>query len=162
MIDNNQNENNNMPSTDSTFQNNESSLSELRNIIVGSFDHKGYYLQNGVYQQLLSSYLNSQNNIPILNLQISIIDSYIISNSKLSTVYPEKIKELSISYINLSNVTLKILSTTPLNKDTQSLYENSFRLLANLKQENLFNVDQSFTNFISNIDQYLISEFINR
>ena len=78
MIDNNQNENNNMPSTDSTFQNNESSLSELRNIIVGSFAHKGYYLQNGVYQQLLSSYLNSQNNIPILNLQISIIDSYII------------------------------------------------------------------------------------
>ncbi len=160
MIDNNQNENNNMPSTDSTFQNNESSLSELRNIIVGSFAHKGYYLQNGVYQQLLSSYLNSQNNIPILNLQISIIDSYIISNSKLSTVYPEKIKELSISYINLSNVTLKRLSTTPLNKDTQSLYENSFRLLANLKQENLFNVDQSFTNFISNIDQYLINDVL--
>lgn len=155
-----QNENSNISNLQSTFKNTESSLCELRNIIVGSFDHKGYYLQNGIFQQLLSSYLNSQNTIPILNLQISIIDSYIISNSKLTVVYPEKIKELSAMYTNLSNVTLKLLSTTPLNKDTQSLYENAFRLLANLKQENLFNVDQSFTNFISNIDQYLINDVL--
>lgn len=145
------------------FQINEASLRQIRNAIVGSFDYKVFYFQNGVFQQILSRYITESSNKiePItLDLLISIIDSYIISYSSLCETLSEQIKALSSQFTSLAGLTLKMLSNVPLSRETQSLYEKSFRLLANLKQQGLFNVDQSFTNFISSIDKYLINDVL--
>lgn len=145
------------------FQINEVSLRQIRNTIVGSFDYKLSYFQNGVFQQILNTYIiESAKKIEpiILDLLISIIDSYIISYSSLCQTLSEQITTLSPQFTSLAGLTLKMLSNVPLCKETQSLYEKSFRLLANLKQQGLFNVDQSFTNFISNIDKYLINDVL--
>ena len=149
------------PKQPSPFQLTEQSLSTLRNSIIGSFDTKVYHYQNGTFKTILTSFTNDEQrtllSLPIQNLIISIINSYIISNKDITALHPEFAKEHSEHYSLLANSAIKTISHVPLNNDTQFIYESVLRLLANLKEQNLFNVDQSFMTFLNGVDKLIIN-----
>ena len=145
----------------SPIQLTDQSLSTLRNSIIGSFDTKVYHYQNGTFKTILTSFINDEQrtslSLPIQNLIISIINSYIISNKDITALHPEFAKEHSEHYSLLANSAIKTISHVPLNNDTQFIYESTLRLLANLKEQNLFNVDQSFMTFLNGVDKLIIN-----
>ena len=145
----------------SPIQLTDQSLSTLRNSIIGSFDTKVYHYQNGTFKTILTSFTNDEQrtslSLPIQNLIISIINSYIISNKDITALHPEFAKEHSEHYSLLANSAIKTISHVPLNNDTQFIYESTLRLLANLKEQNLFNVDQSFMTFLNGVDKLIIN-----
>ena len=149
------------PKQPSPIQLTEQSLSTLRNSIIGSFDTKVYHYQNGTFKTILTSFTNDEQrtslSLPIQNLIISIINSYIISNKDITALHPEFAKEHSEQYSLLANSAIKTISNIPLNNDTQFIYESTLHLLANLKEQNLFNVDQSFMTFLNGVDKLIIN-----
>ena len=149
------------PPKPSPIQLTEQSLSTLRNSIIGSFDTKIYFFQTGTFKTLLTSFTSDEErtslSLPVQNLIISIINSYIISNKEITSLHPEFAKEYSEQYSLLANSAIKTISQLPLGNDTQFIYESTLRLLANLKEQNLFNVDQSFMAFLNGIDKLIIN-----
>ena len=117
------------PKQPSPIQLTEQSLSTLRNSIIGSFDTKVYHYQNGTFKTILTSFTNDEQrtslSLPIQNLIISIINSYIISNKDITALHPEFAKEHSEQYSLLANSAIKTISNVPLNNDTQFIYEST-------------------------------------